>query len=102
MTTKRSQTFAEVVRAAEVLSRKQRRYELSLKDVRAYLDAFFALIKGSVADGGRIGVPGFGTFALATRRARTVKHPRNGTVVALPECWQVTLRPSKHAKGVRR
>lgn len=101
MTIKGKIALESVVRSAEQCSRGARTFDMTVADARAFSDALFALIKGKVAEGERVHVPGFGVFERTARRARTVKHPKTGEPVSLPECWRVALRASTRAKGTR-
>jgi DNA-binding protein HU-beta len=74
---------------------------MTVADARSLVDALFALIKGKVSEGERVHVPGFGVFERTGRKARTVKHPKTGEPVSLPECWQVALKASARAKWVK-
>lgn len=101
MTIKGKTSLESIVRSAEQCSRGARTYDMTVADARSLVDAMFAIIKGRVAEGQRVHVPGFGVFELSGRRARRVTHPKTKAVVELPACWQVSLRASKHAKGTK-
>jgi len=43
------------------------------------LDAFLNLVRSALADGEKITLAGFGTFAVSERKARMVREPAHGT-----------------------
>jgi DNA-binding protein HU-beta len=45
------------------------------------LEAFLAGIQTSLVRGDRVTISGFGTFAVAQRKARRVRNPRSGSAV---------------------
>ena len=49
--------------------------------------------------GERVYVPGFGVFYRATRKARAIRHPRNGSTLVIPETVSLGF---KAAKGTKR
>jgi DNA-binding protein HU-beta len=88
-----------IIKSAERCSRGSRAYDITIADARALVDAMFALIKGEVAEGKRVHVPGFGVFQKTSRRPRKVRHPKTGKTVDIPAFWLVRLKASKLAKG---
>jgi len=45
------------------------------------LEAFLAGIQTTLVRGDRVTISGFGTFAVANRKARRVRNPRSGSAV---------------------
>ena len=59
--------------------------ELSKKDADAAVTAVFESIKDALADGDKVALVGFGTFAVKTRAARTRLNPRTKETIEIPE-----------------
>jgi DNA-binding protein HU-beta len=47
------------------------------------LDAFIHGVQGSLLEGHRVTLSGFGSFTVSTRKARAVRDPRRGTTIHL-------------------
>ncbi len=47
------------------------------------LDSFLQGIQSTLVRGGRVTLSGFGTFAVAQRKPRTVRNPRSGSAMQL-------------------
>ena len=48
--------------------------------------------------GGRITIPGFGTFSMANRKARTGRNPRTGQEIRIPARKTARFKPGKTLK----
>lgn len=51
--------------------------------VASVLDALLAGVTGALAKGDRVTIPGFGTFQVRSRQARTGRNPRTGDAVKI-------------------
>lgn len=58
--------------------------ELSKKDADAAVTAVFDAVKDALADGDKVSVVGFGTFAVKERAARTGLNPRTKEAIEIP------------------
>lgn len=58
---------------------------LSIKDAGNALNAFIASFAEAMKKGERIQLPGMGTFNVIQRSARTVRNPRTGAQLNIPE-----------------
>ena len=76
----KTELIAEIARAASV----------SGKDAGECLNAFIACVGKTLKKGGEVRIPGFGTFAVAKRAARTGRNPRTGE--------QIKIKASKAPK----
>lgn len=47
----------------------------------------------------KVTIPGFGTFSIASRKARTGKHPTSQKVIKIPATHVVTFRAGKSLKA---
>lgn len=61
----------------------QRSPQFSLHQIEILVDAFFATLTEALANGERIEVRGFGSFALKARAARTARNPKTGAEVTV-------------------
>lgn len=82
----------------EFLGRVSGKTGLTKRDTERTMDAVFQTLGEVLAQGGRLVVSGFGTFATVQRTARTARNPRTGAPVALPACRAAVLRPAKVLK----
>lgn len=57
---------------------------LTLKDAKGSLDAFMGIVTSSLKKGEAVQLPGFGTFKVQKREARTGRNPRNGEALKIP------------------
>lgn len=66
--------------------------------VERVLDAIQDVIIDTVAGGDDIKLTGFAAFVPASRAARTMKNPRTGEDIKVPETKVVRIRPLKRFK----
>ncbi len=58
------------------------------------VEALFATIQNSIADEGRFAFPGFGTFTVKERAARTGRNPRTGQAIKIAASKTVNFKPA--------
>ena len=68
----------------ELVSAVAEKAELSKKDADAAVTAVFDVVKEALADGDKVSVVGFGTFAVKERAARTGLNPRTKETIEIP------------------
>ncbi len=73
--------------------------DLTKKKVGEVVDALFTQISGALQHEGRYSHPGFGTFTVKTRAARTGRNPRTGEAIQIPESRIVNFKPAPDAKA---
>jgi len=56
---------------------------VSQADVQKTLDAVFGEIQNTLAGGGEVALPGFGTFSVGERAARTGRNPQTGETIQI-------------------
>jgi DNA-binding protein HU-beta len=56
---------------------------LSKADAERALNAFIKSVEGAMASGDKITLPGFGSFSVSSRAARTGRNPRTGEPVQI-------------------
>jgi len=59
------------------------------------IDAVLSSIGKVAADGGRITVPGFGTFRMKDRPARSATNPRTGAAIEVPARSELSFKASR-------
>ena len=80
----------------ELLSRRQP--HLKADDVDLSVKSLLEMMAGSLADGERIEVRGFGSFSLHYRPPRTGRNPKTGDAVALPGKHVPHFKPGKELR----
>lgn len=77
-----------------------RRAEMNLTAAEAALDALVEAIGAALAAGDKVVVPGFGTFEVRQRAARTGRNPRTGEPLEIAASKAPAFKPAtalKHA-----
>jgi len=62
-------------------------------DAKKALDAFVEATTDALKNGDRVALIGFGSFAVATRSARTGRNPQSGAPIEIPEKKVVKFKP---------
>jgi len=57
---------------------------LTKKAAGAALDAFIGCVEATLKKGGKLTIPGFGTFSVGKRAARTGRNPQTGSSIKIP------------------
>jgi len=66
------------------------------------IDSFTDTITRELKRGAKISLPGFGTFSVANRKARTGRNPRTGEEIRIPATKTPKFKPGRALKeGVR-
>lgn len=71
---------------------------LTKADATRAIDATFAAITGALAEGDKIALVGFGTFAVSKRAAREGRNPRTGATVQIAARNAVTFKAGSALK----
>ena len=69
----------------------------SKADAGKAIEAVLSSIGKVAGEGGRITVPGFGTFRIKNRPARTAKNPRTGADIDVPARDELSFKASRKA-----
>lgn len=67
---------------------------LSKKEAAGVLETFTSSIKDSLKKGQKVSIPGFGTFVIVDRKARTGRNPRTGQAIQIPAKKVLKFKPS--------
>ncbi|RME28849.1 MAG: HU family DNA-binding protein [Deltaproteobacteria bacterium] len=68
--------------------------ELSKKATGEVLDAVFAAVSKAIKKEKRFSYPGFGTFTVRKRKARTGRNPQTGDKIKIPASKTVAFKPA--------
>jgi integration host factor subunit beta len=80
----------------EILSRRQP--HLKAEDVDLAVKALLEMMAGSLSQGDRIEIRGFGSFSLHYRPPRVGRNPKTGESVALPAKHVPHFKPGKELR----
>ena len=90
---------------AELIDRVAGAVGVEKNKAEGVLDAFFSTITTSVKRGDKVAWPGFGSFSMSHRAARTGRNPRTGQPVAIKASKAMkftassTLKTALNSKG---
>lgn len=68
------------------------------KDVEEAIDIMLDTIGGALAQGRRVEIRGFGSFAVRQRKERQTKNPRTGKIMDIPPRKTINFTMSKSLK----
>ena len=71
---------------------------LTKKQAGEALDAVVEAITKHLKMGDRVSVPGFGSFSVSERAARTGRNPKTGATIKIPASKNVRFKPGKDLK----
>lgn len=71
---------------------------LTKADAEAALDAVVEGISGALAAGDKVAVPGFGTFEVRDRAARTGRNPQTGATIEIAASKAPAFKPAAALK----
>lgn len=80
----------------DIIARKQR--HLPTKDVELAVKHILEVMSGSLSDGERIEIRGFGSFSLHFRPPRMGRNPKTGEAVALSGKHVPHFKPGKNLR----
>ena len=72
--------------------------ELTKRAAAELCDAVFETIAGAVRKNKRFSYPGFGTWVIRTRKARTGRNPRTGETLKIKASKTVGFKPARSLK----
>lgn len=86
------------MKKAELVEAVAQEAGLTKADATKAIDATFAALTKALANGDKIAILGFGTFAVSKREAREGRNPRTGEVVQIAARNAVTFKPGAALK----
>ena len=69
--------------------------DLTLAAAGDVVSAVFDVISAALIDGQEVAIPGFGTYKVAERAARTCRNPKTGETIEVPASKSVNFKVSK-------
>ncbi len=84
---------------AELIAAIQDSTGESKKRTSDIVDAVFGQVAAAISNGGRFSYPGFGTFTVRERKARTGRNPRTGEAIKIPTSKTVAFKAAPGLKG---
>ena len=78
---------------------KQAGDSLTKKACGEMIDGLFEQVAATIKKEGRFSYPGFGTFALRKRKARTGRNPQTGEAIKIKASKTIGFRPSISLKA---
>lgn len=72
--------------------------ELTKKDSEKALKAFVDVVTNELAKGGKVAIPGFGTFETGMRNARTGRNPQTGETMEISASRSAKFKPGTALK----
>lgn len=83
---------------AELIAEVAKKTELSKKDSEAALEAMIEIVKKTVKKEGSFRYPGFGTFTLKKRKARSGINPLTKEKIKIKASKTVSFKPAQGFK----
>ena len=73
-------------------------FDLNKREAEEIINELFAALRDEVAKSGRFSFPGFGTFTVRSRKARTGRNPQTGAEIKIPASKSVGFKPAPKFK----
>jgi len=83
------------VTKADVIAQISDQTGIDKADVSATVEAFFSVIKNSMADGNNVYVRGFGSFVNKKRARKVARNISKNTAIIIDEHFIPSFKPSK-------
>ena len=80
---------------ADVITQISDQTGIDKADVSATVEAFFSVIKNSMADGNNVYVRGFGSFVNKKRARKVARNISKNTAIIIDEHFIPSFKPSK-------
>ena len=71
---------------------------LSKKDTEQVLNAFFSTVQETLKQNDKVQIPGFGSFEVRERAARTGRNPHTGETIEIAAAKVPVFKPGKGLK----
>jgi DNA-binding protein HU-beta len=80
---------------AEIISEIANKTGIEKLDVQETVEAFFKVVKNSMAEGENVYVRGFGSFIVKKRAKKTARNISKNTAIIIPEHYIPSFKPAK-------
>lgn len=84
---------------AELIAQVYEKVGFSKKDSSELVELIFDTIKGSLTDGEKIKISGFGNFVVRQKRARMGRNPQTGQAIEISARRVLVFHPSQVLKA---
>ena len=84
---------------ADIATRLYDEINLSKKDAKTLVEAFFEEIRSALESGEQVKLSGFGNFDLRDKRERPGRNPKTGEEIPITARRVVTFRPGQKLKS---
>lgn len=82
----------------DVVSKKAEKHDVSKAAVKSIIDSTFEEMVKTIKKEKRFSVPGFGTFTVRTRKAKTGRNPKTGEAIKIKASKTVAFKPAPSVK----
>ncbi len=86
------------MRKANIVAEIAEKVDISQKDIKEVIEAFFLEVGNSLAKGNRIELRGFGVFKPILRKEKIGRNPKTGEVITIPKKIALVFKPGKELK----
>jgi len=83
----------------EVISKRAEKHDVSRAAIKAIIDSTFEEMVKTIKKEKRFSVPGFGTFTVRTRKAKTGRNPKTGESIKIKASKTVAFKPAPSVKA---
>jgi DNA-binding protein HU-beta len=83
------------VNKSELIEHIAKQADISKAAAGRSLEAVIGAVRTTLKKGGSVTIPGFGTFAVTKRAARTGRNPRTGDAIKIKAAKVPKFRPGK-------
>ena len=80
---------------ADIINEISEKTGIDKADVQTTVEAFFSVVKGSMAEGENIYVRGFGSFINKKRAKKIARNISKNTAIVIDEHYVPSFKPSK-------
>ena len=85
---------------AELIAQVAGEAQVRKVDAEKAINSMIMIISATLKKKGRLALAGFGTFAVAQRKAREGRNPQTGTPINIPATKVVKFKPGKQLKDL--
>ena len=83
---------------ADIIEAVYEQIGFSKKEAAEVVELVFETMKGTLSEGEKIKISGFGNFIVRPKRARVGRNPQTGDVITITERRVLTFKPSQVLK----
>lgn len=84
----------------ELIKKVSKTTDLTIRQAGDALESLTDAIRSSLKRGKKVTIPGFGTFTISKRKARTGRNPRTGEILKIAASKLPKFKPGKGLKDL--